>query len=87
MILTFFFFGGMMGLIMWAEGDIPKLHRDELPAIWPILASLLGIVLPVSFTVLTIKILNQPAVAESESVPKKKAKAKTKRTARKKQDS
>ena len=87
MILTFFFFAGMMGLIMWAEGDIPKLHRAELPAIWPILASLLGMILPVSFTVLTVKILNQPAVAESKPVSKKKAKAKTKRTTRKKQDS
>ncbi|MBT7733885.1 MAG: hypothetical protein HN707_03170, partial [Verrucomicrobia bacterium] len=25
MVLTFFFFAGMMGLIMWAEGDVPKL--------------------------------------------------------------
>lgn len=87
MILTFFFFAGMMGLIMWAEGDIPKLHRPELSAIWPVFASLLGIILPASFTVLTVKILNQPAVAESKPVLKKKAKAKTKRTTRKKQDS
>ena len=80
MILTFFFFAGMMGLIMWTEGDIPKLHRPELPAIWPILASLLGIILPASFTVLTIKLMNQPAVLESEQSPKSKAK----RTTRKK---
>lgn len=80
MILTFFFFAGMMGLIMWTEGDIPKLHRPELPAIWPILASLLGIILPASFAVLTIKLLNQPAVTENKQAPK----AKTKRTAIKK---
>ena len=79
-VLTFFFFAGMMGLIMWAEGDIPKLHRPELPAIWPILASLLGIILPASFTVLTIKLMKQPAVLESEQAPKSKAK----RTTRKK---
>ena len=80
MVLTFFFFAGMMGLIMWAEKDIPKLHRQELDAIWPILASLLGIILPASFTVLTIKLMNQPAVLESEQAPKSKAK----RTTRKK---
>ena len=27
MVITFFFFAGMMGLIMWAEGDIPEGRR------------------------------------------------------------
>ena len=43
MLLTFVFFVGMIGLIMWAEGDIPRWGRDEVSPIWPILASLLGL--------------------------------------------
>ena len=83
MVLTFFFFAGMMGLIIWTEKDIPELHRAEVNAIWPILAAFLGLVLPASFTVLTVKLLNRPAVVEPEPAPK----AKAKRTARKKKTS
>tara|TARA_Y100001934_G_C12341621_1_gene770520 strand:+ start:1413 stop:1982 length:570 start_codon:yes stop_codon:yes gene_type:complete len=87
MILTFFFFAGMMGLIMWTEGDIPKLHRPEMHAIWPVLASLIGILLPVSFAVVTVKIMNRPSLEYTEPVPKKKVRAKSKRTVRKLEDS
>ena len=69
MVITFFFFAGMMGLIMWAEGDIPNLARDEMSAIWVVLASLLGVALPASFTVLTVKMLSKPAPVEA-AVPK-----------------
>ena len=69
MVITFFFFAGMMGLIMWAEGDIPNLARDEMSAIWVVLASLLGVALPASFTVLTVNMLRQPAPVEA-AVPK-----------------
>jgi len=65
MVITFFFFAGMMGLIMWAEGDIPNLARDEMSAIWVVLASLLGVALPASFTVLTVKMLSKPAPVEA----------------------
>ena len=65
MVLTFFFFAGMMGLIIWAEGDAPNLARNEMSAIWVVLASLLGVVLPASFTVLTVKMLSQPAPVEA----------------------
>ena len=73
MVLTFFFFAGMMGLILWAEGNIPKLDSalaistgtNEIPTIWIILASMLGVVLPAAFTVLTVKLLNQPAPVEA----------------------
>jgi hypothetical protein len=80
MILTFVFFAGMMGLIMWAEGDIPRWGRKEVPIVWPVLASLLGLILPASFAMFTVKILSQPIANESEKVPKPKAK----RVARKK---
>jgi len=69
MVITFFFFAGMMGLIMWAHGDAPNLARNEMSAIWVVMASLLGVVLPASFTVLTVKLLNQPAPVE-EAAPK-----------------
>ena len=73
MVLTFFFFAGMMGLILWAEGNIPKLDSalaistgtNEISTIWIVLASMLGVVLPASFTVLTVKLLNQPAPVEA----------------------
>ena len=65
MVITFFFFAGMMGLIMWAEGDIPNLARDEMSAIWVVLALLLGVALPASFTVLTVKMLSKPAPVEA----------------------
>jgi cytochrome c oxidase subunit IV len=80
MILTFVFFAGMMGLIMWAEGDIPRWGRKEVPIVWPVLASLLGLILPASFAMFTVKILSQPIAVESEKDPKPKAK----RVARKK---
>jgi len=83
MILTFFFFAGMMGLIMWTEVDIPELYGKQPDAIYPILAALLGLILPVSFTVLTVKKLNQPAAVEATPAPK----ANAKRTARKKKAS
>ena len=69
MVITFFFFAGMMGLIMWADGDAPNLERNQMPAIWVVLASLLGVALPASFTVLTVKMLSQPAPVEA-AVPK-----------------
>ena len=69
MVITFFFFAGMMGLIMWADGDAPNLTRPEVPARWVVLASLLGVALPASFTVLTVKMLRQPAPVEA-AVPK-----------------
>ena len=69
MVITFFFFAGMMGLIMWADGDAPNLDRIEMPVIWVVLASLLGVALPASFTVLTVKMLRQPAPVEA-AVPK-----------------
>ena len=69
MVITFFFFAGMMGLIMWADGDAPNLDRIEMPARWVVLASLLGLALPASFTVLTVKMLSQPAPVEA-AVPK-----------------
>jgi caa(3)-type oxidase subunit IV len=77
MVITFFFFAGMMGLIMWAEGDTPNLMRTEVHPIWVILASLLGVVLPASFTVLTVKLLSQSAPVEAAApkamrAPKKK---------------
>ena len=65
MVITFFFFAGMMGLIMWADGDAPNLDRIEMPARWVVLASLLGVALPASFTVLTVKMLRQPAPVEA----------------------
>jgi hypothetical protein len=73
MVLTFFFFAGMMGLILWSEGNIPKLDSalaistgtNEIPTIWIVLASMLGVVLPAAFTVLTVKLLNQPAPVEA----------------------
>ena len=77
MVLTFFFFAGMMGLIMWAEGDAPNLARDQMPAIWVVLASLLGVALPASFTVLTVKMLSKPAPVEA-AVPKARRAAKKK---------
>ena len=69
MVITFFFFAGMMGLIMWAEGDIPELGREKVPATWVVLAALLGLALPASFTVLTVKMLSKPAPVEA-AVPK-----------------
>jgi caa(3)-type oxidase subunit IV len=69
MVITFFFFAGMMGLIMWADGDAPNLTRPEVPARWVVLASLLGVALPASFTFLTVKMLSQPAPVEA-AVPK-----------------
>ena len=65
MVITFFFFAGMMGLIMWADGDASNLTRPEVPARWVVLASLLGVALPASFTVLTVKMLSQPAPVEA----------------------
>ena len=69
MVITFFFFAGMMGLIMWADGDAANLDRIEMPARWVVLASLLGVALPASFTFLTVKMLSQPAPVEA-AVPK-----------------
>ena len=77
MVLTFIFFAGMMGLIMWAEGDIPRLGRPEVHAIWVVAASMLGLALPASFTVLTVKLLSQPAPVESPT-PKPRRAAKKK---------
>jgi hypothetical protein len=73
MLLTFFFFAGMMGLIMWAEGDPVDLSRTELPVIWPILAALLGLALPASFTAVTVMYLRQPATVDAPA-PKPKPK-------------
>ena len=73
MVLTFIFFAGMMGLIMWAEGDIPRLGRPEVPIIWVVAAAILGLVLPASFTVLTVKMLSQSATAEAAAPKAKRA--------------
>ena len=77
MVITFFFFAGMMGLIMWADGDAPNLARNQMPAIWVVLASLLGVALPAAFTVLTVKMLSKPAPVEA-AVPKARRAAKKK---------
>ena len=73
MLLTFIFFAGMMGLIMWAEGDIPNLSRDEVHVFWVVAAALLGLALPASFTVLTIKLLSEPVYAEAAVSSAKRA--------------
>ncbi|MBC8244955.1 MAG: cytochrome C oxidase subunit IV family protein [Verrucomicrobia bacterium] len=78
MVLTFIFFAGMMGLIMWAEGDAPKLNRAEMSIYWVVAAALLGFALPASFTVLTVKLLSQPAPVEAPA-PKAKRVAKKKK--------
>jgi len=78
MVVTFVFFAGMMGLIMWTEGDIPHLSRSEVPIFWVTAAALLGLALPASFTVLTVKLLNQPAPVET-AVPKAKRVSKKKK--------
>ena len=77
--LTFIFFAGMIGLIMWVEGDAPHLSRSEVPIFWVVAASLLGLALPASFTVLTVKLLSQPAPVET-AVPKAKRVAKKKKS-------
>ena len=79
MVLTFIFFAGMMGLIMWAEGDIPRLGRAEVPTFWVVAAALLGVALPAAFTLLTIKLLSQPAPVEV-AAPRAKRVAKRKKT-------
>ena len=79
MVVTFFFFAGMMGLIMWAKGDAPHLSRTEMPTFWVVSAALLGLALPASFTVLTIKLLSQPVPVES-AAPKAKRAAKKKKS-------
>lgn len=79
MVLTFIFFAGMMGLIMWAEGDIPKLYRTEVHVSWVVAAALLGLALPASFTFLTIKLLSQPAPVEAGAPKAKRAAKKKKR--------
>ena len=79
MVLTFIFFAGMMGLIMWAEGDIPRLGRAEVPIFWVVAAALLGVALPASFTLLTIKLLSQPAPVEV-AAPEAKRVVKRKKT-------
>ncbi|MAE32332.1 MAG: hypothetical protein CMO43_12225 [Verrucomicrobiales bacterium] len=73
MILTFLFFAGMMGLIMWTEGDAPKLGRAEVSVFWAAAAALLGLALPASFTVLTIKLMSQPAPVEAPAPKAKRA--------------
>ena len=79
MVLTFIFFAGMMGLIMWADGDIPHLSRTEVPVFWVVAAALLGLALPASFTVLTVKLLSEPAPVEAV-VPKPKRVSKKKKS-------
>ena len=80
MVLTFIFFAGMMGLIMWAEGDIPNLSRDEVHVFWVVAAALLGLALPSSFTVLTIKLLSEPAHAAEAAVSSAKRAVKKKKS-------
>ena len=79
MVVTFFFFAGMMGLIMWAKGYAPHLSRTEMPTFWVVSAALLGLALPASFTVLTIKLLSHPVPVES-AAPKAKRAAKKKKS-------
>ena len=50
-----------------------------LPSIFPIAAALLGIALPAAFTILVIKLLNQPAV-EGEAAIEPNTKATTTRS-------
>ena len=78
MVITFFFFAGMMGLIMWANGDVPSLETKEIAPFWVVLAALLGLALPASFTMLTIKMLRQPAPVEA-AAPKARRAAKKKK--------
>ena len=73
MVLTFIFFAGMIGLIMWTEGDAPKLGRAEVSVFWAAAAALLGLALPASFTVLTIKLMSQPAPVEAPAPKAKRA--------------
>ena len=77
--LTFLFFAGMIGLIMWVEGDAPHLSRSEVPIFWVVVAALLGLALPASFAVLTVKLLSQPAPVEP-AVPKAKRVSKKKKS-------
>ena len=79
MVLTFIFFAGMMGLIMWADGDAPHLSRTEVPLFWVVAAALLGLALPASFTILTVKLLSEPAPVEAV-VPKPKRVSKKKKS-------
>jgi len=79
MVLTFIFFAGMIGLIMWTEGDAPHLSRTEVPIFWVVAAALLGLALPSSFAILTIKLLSQPAPVET-AVPKAKRVSKKKKS-------
>ena len=79
MVLTFIFFAGMMGLIMWADGDAPHLSRTEVPLFWVVAAALLGLALPASFTVLTVKLLSEPAPVEAVA-PKAKRVSKKKKS-------
>ena len=79
MVLTFIFFAGMMGLIMWADGDVPHLSRTEVPVFWVVAAALFGLALPASFAILTIKLLSQPAPAEA-AAPRAKRAAKRKKS-------
>ena len=78
MVLTFIFFAGMMGLIMWAEGDSSHLSRTELPVIWSVLAALLGLALPASFTAVTVIRLSQPATVDTSASKSKRASKKKK---------
>jgi hypothetical protein len=77
--LTFLFFAGMIGLIMWVEGDAPHLSRSEVPIFWVVVAALLGLALPASFAVLTVKLLSQPAPVET-AVPTAKRVSKKKKS-------
>ena len=79
MVLTFIFFAGMMGLIMWADGDAPHLSRTEVPVFWVVAAALFGLALPASFTILTVKLLSEPAPVEAVA-PKAKRVSKKKKS-------
>ena len=79
MVLTFIFFAGMMCLIMWADGDAPHLSRTEVPLFWVVAAALFGLALPASFTILTVKLLSEPAPVEAV-VPKPKRVSKKKKS-------
>ena len=79
MVLTFIFFAGMMGLIMWADGDVPHLSRTEVPVFWVVAAALFGLALPASFTILTVKLLSEPAPVEAVA-PKAKRVSKKKKS-------
>ena len=65
---TMFFFAGMMLLILFADMDIPHLDRDMVRPLVPWLAALAGVALSAVVTWFVVKLLNQPTLANGETV-------------------